>query len=425
MGLSAETTGHGERGLDSPKRVEWLEGLRGVASVQVVLLHYTSAFLPSIGLFDPALAHYGWEKLIGSGYAFVALNGYGAVWMFFILSGVALTISFGARPFSLTSSIVRRVIRLGIPMACALAFGAVVLSALPRAAAHAAAITHSNAWLGQLHNESFSWGQFVHQLIFEGLFTGYLETSVFPLSWLSERGVHLISVSNSLNAPLWTLSIEFYGSLLVLGLTLIRASMPRWAHAATAVFVLLLSLPSPFWLFVVGHLIEPVVRHPPRKPVLQFVGVALIILGVALCGAVPDRAIFELASRFPMFRMAGPPLIGTQFSIGETFLFAGICLIPAVRSALQVPLLKKLGKLSFSLYLVHFPILLTFSCATFLLLQGHTSYALAGIFASILGIGLTAPAAVAFRKLVDEPAIGLSRSASRRRLFLSPKTGQS
>lgn len=138
-------------------------------------------------------------------------------------------------------------------------------------------------------------------------------------------------------------------------------------------------------------------------------------------GAVPDRAIFELTSRFPFFRMAGRPLTGTQFSIGETLLFAGICLIPAVRSALQKPALKNLGKLSFSIYLVHFPILLTVSCATFLLLNEHTSYALAATCASIVGIGLTAPAAVAFRKLIDQPAINLSRSVARKSFLRAPQ----
>jgi len=231
--------------LDSPRRIEWLEGLRGIASLQVVLLHYFCAFLPSIGLFVPSIARYRWERLIGGGYGFIVLNGYGAVWMFFVLSGVALTISFSERPFSLAPSIVRRIIRLGLPMAVALAFGAILLSALPHVATETAAVTRSNSWLGQLHKEVFRWRQFFHQLLFEGLFTGYSEASIFPPAWLSERGLHLTSVSQSLNAPLWTLSIEFYGSLLVMGLTLMRAAMPRWAHTVAAVFILMLSLPSP------------------------------------------------------------------------------------------------------------------------------------------------------------------------------------
>ncbi len=122
--------------------------------------------------------------------------------------------------------------------------------------------------------------------------------------------------------------------------------------------------------------------------------------------------------------MAGPPLTGTQFSIGETLLFVGICLIPALRSGLEKPFLKKLGKLSFSIYLVHFPILLTISCATFLLLNGHTSYALAATGASIVGIGLTVPVAVAFQMLIDQPAINLSRRVARWHFFSPQKVAQ-
>jgi hypothetical protein len=51
----AETT------RDTP-RVAWVDGLRGIAAMQVVLLHYACVFLPAIGFHESSLAHFGWES---------------------------------------------------------------------------------------------------------------------------------------------------------------------------------------------------------------------------------------------------------------------------------------------------------------------------------------------------------------------------
>ena len=44
-------------------RVGWLDGMRGIAAVQVVLLHYATAFLPGLGLHDRAMMHHRWEQI--------------------------------------------------------------------------------------------------------------------------------------------------------------------------------------------------------------------------------------------------------------------------------------------------------------------------------------------------------------------------
>jgi peptidoglycan/LPS O-acetylase OafA/YrhL len=70
---------------------------------------------------------------------------------------------------------------------------------------------------------------------------------------------------------------------------------------------------------------------------------------------------------------------------------------------------RRLGRLSFGLYLVHFPILFTLACWGFLKLTTALPYPVA---VSMTGAGfalLVLVAAAAFERWIDRPAIRLSR----------------
>ena len=86
-------------------RLQYLEGVRGIAAMQVVLLHFVTGFLPETSQHArPPLR--------------VLFDGDTAVYLFFLLSGMVLTPSF-ARPGPFVGKIAKRVLRLGIPVAAA------------------------------------------------------------------------------------------------------------------------------------------------------------------------------------------------------------------------------------------------------------------------------------------------------------------
>jgi hypothetical protein len=99
-------------GIPREDRDGWLDGMRGVAALQVMLLHYATAFLPGLGLHNRGMMHQRWERIIADTPSFFALNGYGSVYLFFLLSGVVLTYSFARRPFAAVQWTLRRIIRL-------------------------------------------------------------------------------------------------------------------------------------------------------------------------------------------------------------------------------------------------------------------------------------------------------------------------
>src|SRR5690349_6390800 len=112
-----------------PGKVEYLEGLRGVAAMQVLLLHFLTGFLP--GTVSRVWPPFN-----------LAFDGHTAVYVFFLISGTVLTPSF-ARPGSFPVKLARRVVRLGIPVAAAAGIATVLIAWLPEAHRQAAALTGS------------------------------------------------------------------------------------------------------------------------------------------------------------------------------------------------------------------------------------------------------------------------------------------
>jgi peptidoglycan/LPS O-acetylase OafA/YrhL len=222
-----------------PAKVQYLEGLRGIAAMQVVLLHFVTGFLPDT-------AQRAWPPLR------VLFDGHTAVYVFFLISGTVLTPSF-ARPGPIAGKLAKRVVRLGLPVAAAAAIATVLIALLPDAHSQAAALTGS-AWLAMDSSGAPSFGHLAREIGLDSLLLGYREATLFaPVSG------YLPPMERSLDAPFWSLHLELYGSLLVLLLVSLRARSPL-AHRIALVAAALSFGTHPLFLFVLGHLISPLPR---------------------------------------------------------------------------------------------------------------------------------------------------------------------
>ncbi len=397
--------------VDDGARLGWLDGLRGVAAVQVVLLHYVSAFLPAVAFGDPRLAHFGWEHLVFATPLFLPFDGYFAVFIFFVLSGVALTCSFAARPFALATGVARRVVRLGLPMAAAVLLGGALFALVPAAHVAAGLRSRSDGWLAVVAPEQISIAAMAHQIVFEGMLAGYRDTTMLPPQLAGRLGLALRA--GAFNAPLWTLHIEFFGSLLVLLLVAMRALVGRATHLAICLMLLASLVASPLSLFIVGHLAAPWLRRPAIRRRHVAAATALLLLG-GLLATTPELTRWLLLQIPLPVPLLGPAIGGGDLKkmVGAGLVFAGVGMLPALQAALCRPALRRLGRLSFALYLTHFPVLFTVTSAVFVAVGNHVSYAVAVVLASLLGLAVSAAAAVAFERWVDRPATALSRRVS-------------
>lgn len=368
-----------------PGKVEYLEGLRGVAAMQVLLLHFFTGFLPET-------ASRVWPPFN------LALDGHTAVYVFFLISGTVLTPSF-ARPGSLVAKMARRVVRLGIPVAAAAAIATALIAWLPAAHRQAAALTGS-AWLAMDSSGAPTFLHLAREIGLDSLLLGYREATLFgPVA------ARLPPMEHSLDAPFWSLHLELYGSLLVLCLVSLRAWSYRAHRVAIAVTAVVFGT-HPMFLFVLGHLGFPLLRRGADR---TWLGALLLLLGVALC-ATKDWGVVEWL-RVMLARTelaAAPNLYQFQSQLGAVALYFGVVLCPPVQRPLASAAGRVLGRLSFSIYLLHFPIL--FTLVAFAALHVPIGVAF------VLFLLLTLLAAIVFERWVDRPAIALSRLVASRPL---------
>ena len=395
------------------RRVGWMDGLRGVAAVQVMLLHYATAFLPAIGMFEPSLAHYRWELGFIQTPLFYPFDGYSAVIVFFVLSGVALTYSFGARPLGLVGGVGRRLVRLGVPMVASILFAALLWRLMPDQHSIAATVSKSEAWLGRSTPGEVSISSVMHQVFLEGLLAGYSETSMLPWRWHATLGLR--SSYAAFNPPLWSLHAEFYGSMLILFLVAIRDIGGAKLHAISCALVAIAFAKSFVILFIVGHVAAYWLPSIASSFPWRRIGLFVCMVGILLCSMQTQpslNGIIDLVYHSLPSPAAGPSLMLSRYqgAIGAILVFIGVAMSPACRRILQLPIFRWLGKISFSLYLTHFALLATAMCAIFNIMSQHYSYGISVAITSLIGISASFGIAILFERFVDRPTISLSRA---------------
>ena len=393
-------------------RVAYLDGLRGLAAVQVVILHYVIAFAPAIGNVDATTAHPAWQNIFIHSPLFFPADGYLAVAIFFLISGTVLTYSFQASGQSTASQVQRRVVRLGAPMAASVLLAAGLFWLLPQAHAKAGALVASS-WLTMIAPQpgivSIS-----KEIFLSGLFLGHAHFSLVLPGMFGER-LGLMPLSHSFNSPLWTLHLEFYGSLLVLLLVGLESRLkPAWHRAACAAALLLL-IAHPLGLFVIGYITAHALKTGfwqkiSRTAALQAAAILAFAIGVCMSAHTAPSAFMRVYDRLSGFEKL--PMHTDDFHFysqyGAILIFFAVLALPALQRMLSSPICRSLGRHSFSLYLVHFPILFTVTATLVVDFQplGHITGIL---LASVCGLALTVLMTIAFERLIDGPATKLSR----------------
>lgn len=325
---------------------EYLDGVRGLASFIVFVFHWSHTHFPSIWSgyhhdIDDSYWLLPGPRFLYSGAAMVSV--------FFVLSGYVLTRRFVQKMYThefdslyvgLTSLTFRRAVRLFLP-----SLASCMLAYFCASAGWISVPTHDST------GKAFEHGQ--------REFLRYIDRETTPWTWDPY-------MTGWYNPQLWSIALEFRGSivvfLMVLGLARTRASIRVLvellicAHAFghkrwdVALFLAGMCLAE---IDVFVHLSESRVAIM-RKKRTKLVLWCMVCAGIYLAGFPRDDAFNSLGYGFT--KNLWP---FTEYrrrfwlSIASIFMVTPLPFLPGVQSFFCIGIMRYLGKISFSLYLIH------------------------------------------------------------------------
>lgn len=371
--------------------VPYLDGIRGIAAFLVFVHHFLLVFYTSTytGVVAAGKLN-GLDTMYGLSPFSVLTNGNFWVHVFFTLSGFVLSRKYIQinDPELLVSGMHRRFLRLFIPVAASLLLVYVLMMVHAFSNVRVASITGSEWWFSHMWQFDAPFSKLLNSLFYSTMFQG---DSIF-------------------NTVLWTISFELYGSLFVFAFLLFTHSVGYRPFLLLIVFIYFCySNQSAYVSFVSGIYLAMIEkkRTMGTTPIRQ--DLALTIFGLALLlGSYPSNGnkagtVFEhlghtLLDFAPWYHIVGAYLLVYVFVTRPSFQ-----MIPGKRVFTQ------LGKISFSLYLLHVPIIGSVGCAAFLAVYRTASYHIGVLIAFICSALVLIPLSILFTKYVDDKAVALSK----------------
>lgn len=362
-----------------------VDGLRGLAAVSVMFAHFLTASSPFL-----LTRYYGdWlafgthdysthDKIFSFPLVSVFYNGLFAVQIFFVLSGFVLVNPIVIKDRRrIIARLISRPVRLGLPILI-VSLVSYVIFLLGGYFNIPAGEVSGSRWLSTSIGTTIPISQGIPLVLYEGMIFG--KGDIVP--------------------QLWTLRVEFWGSMALLGIAVLSGS--RYALVGiTALFVGCLSLTGTDWQFFVAFPLGAALSFSPLSG--QVVAAFLFGIGIFLGGFQDGHWLYSL--------------LPAPFENNRAFysLIGAILLVQSVRSGFlssffNTKLVQFLGRMSFGIYLIHFTVICTIWSWLYLRYVGNT-FNIVIITASC--VSLTLFISFIFEKCCDRPSIDLGNSFAR------------
>lgn len=349
-------------------RFELVDGLRGLAALSVVMPH-------AVGLFS-----YQQESVLTRLFLFLADLGRSSVEVFFVVSGFAIAYSLrnsAAERFGLGRFLLRRAARLDPPYWAGMILCGLVYALRERATGHPVALPA----LGKIA---------AHVLYLQDI-------------------LHL----GQFNVVFWTLCLEFQLYLAFAGLVRVVDFVLAARGARGGLRV---GADAYGWLMVAAFAASLLVSHSvwPMVPG-WFVPFFYLFLSGSLAawcllGRVSER-LYQSCLLAMGIGLIFQPQAARAFGLSAALVIYAAMRRKALHQWLAGPLPQWLGRISYSIYLVHAPVVMLFLGLRTRLSPESRPLSLICLF---LAYTVTLGVAAIFHRLIEEPCLLLSRRLKRR-----------
>ena len=318
-----------------------------------------------------------------------------AVAIFFVLSGFVLTIGFfQTKNETIIKKLAsKRYLRLMLPaLAVTLLCFLLIKLGFPQYIAEASKITGSG-WL-----EGMSWNP--DSTFLQALYSGTI--GIF------------IEGQSMFDNVLWTMLTEFAGSFIVFAFVLLfGTSKHRWM---SYILVSILTFNTWFLPFILGMALADLYASGRLDAFKKKRWVIGFLAGAVAFGSFPtigtDSTVYSVVSQ-QLFAGIKIDYNILYLTLGATLLIFAVLVGKRVTQWLEKPRISGLGKYTFSLYLIHLPVLYTVGVLSFLTVSPYFGYSVAVIITVLICIPSIVVVTLLFERYIDAPAVRFSGAVAR------------
>jgi peptidoglycan/LPS O-acetylase OafA/YrhL len=364
------------------KKLTYLEGLRGIAALVVVFHHLVLMFYPALNFGEETNSI---SKFIATSPFNIFYNGDFAVCLFFVLSGYVLSYKYilSNDPQVLVGYAIKRYFRLLPLIAASIIFSVIFIRLNLIQTSELNTITGSGDWLLDLFKADTSFIAVIKNIFYGVLFLG----------------------DNQYNSVLWSMKLEFIGSMLLFGFLLIGHKLkPKWILFSIA-FILAFYLGYYYYIaFIFGYGLCYLDQN--KKLNISSVPLKLILLVIAImCCSFPAAWQYWDTSVYGFMHFMAIDLYTFYHVLGS-----GILLLLIIQHQPSINFLSSkpimfLGKISFPMYLFHVLILVLVTNPLFRSLFPLIGYNFAFIVSVIFTLPIIAGVSYMANQLIDKPAL--------------------
>lgn len=331
-------------------KLGFLDGVRGIAMMIVVLHHFGLVFFPAINYLDPEKIHLGngsIELLIAKTPLNIFFNGGFAVSIFFVLSGFVLSYKFhisGSQRL-LREYAAKRYFRLFLPVA-----GVIVICYLMNLfglfpSQRMEGITKSEDWLNNLFAGMKGPGDMIRNIFIDVFFNN----------------------DNRYNAVLWTMTIEFLGSLLLFSFLALTGDHKKTVLLHIIVAGLILLTDKKFYAaFILGSLISRLFISGFSFPKgIKGVCIKSFLLVTGVYFSSFPQGFFTQQSMWKWIDWSWTSGYDLFHVLGAFCILFVICFDKNFIRFFSIKPFLYLGKISFSFYLLHLAVICSFGVFIF------------------------------------------------------------
>lgn len=362
------------------KQLDYINGLKGIGAGIVYLCHFVFTFYYGMYSLEAADCHLpgNLEIALGASPLNILFSGNFAVRLFLVMSGYVLCLGYFKTKDKkrLLSAPIRRYVRLSVPILVSNVLICLLMMGGAYANVAASELTGS-AWLAGFNRCEPEMLSAVKEALIGCFFFG----------------------TNQYNGVLWTIPFLFLGAILVYVCALVFGDK-KWRYAVYALLGAALFLTDYAGIFL-GFVLCDVMHTQPK--LTEWMKKQKILLWL----------IFAAGLYLSSYPSAGAHLQGTVYGlipvvmvvpyhlVGALMLVFSVVLLNPLQKFFGLPVFVKLGKISYSLYLVHFPVIATAGCGLFLLIYEKMTYSTAVLVCFAVTTGLVLLISAVFTKYIE------------------------